>query len=42
MGVLAPPSIGGTPVVLNPTTNDVDTLWQRGLRRLATFHDGAE
>jgi PhnB protein len=31
LGVLAPPSVGGTPVVLNLTTDDVDELWQRAL-----------
>jgi PhnB protein len=28
MGMLAPPTIGGTPVVLHLTTDDVDTLWE--------------
>ena len=38
MGVLAPPSVGGTPVVLNLTTDDVDALWQRALDAGAQVH----
>ena len=30
-GVLSPLSVGGTSVVLNISTNDVDSLWQRAL-----------
>jgi PhnB protein len=30
-GVLSPLSVGGTSVVLNISTDDVDTLWQRAL-----------
>lgn len=35
-GVLSPESIGGTPVVLHITTDNVDALWERAL------HAGAE
>ena len=38
MGVLAPPSIGGTPVALHLTTDDVDVLWQRALDAGADVH----
>src|SRR3954452_12081762 len=38
MGVLAPPSIGGTPVALHLTTEDVDVLWQRALDAGAEVH----
>jgi PhnB protein len=38
MGVLAPPSIGGTPVVLNLMTDGVDELWQRALDAGAEIH----
>ena len=31
MGVLSPLSVGGTSVVLNLQTDDVDALWQRAL-----------
>jgi PhnB protein len=31
MGVLGPQSIGGTPVVLNLYTEDVDAVWQRAV-----------
>jgi PhnB protein len=31
MGVLGPQSIGGTPVVLNVYTEDVDAVWQRAV-----------
>jgi PhnB protein len=31
MGVLAPPSIGGTATVLHFSTDDADAVWQRGL-----------
>ena len=30
-GILSPLSVGGTSVVLNLTTDDVDALWQRAL-----------
>jgi len=30
-GVLSPLSVGGTSVVLNISTDDVDSLWQRAL-----------
>jgi PhnB protein len=38
MGVLAPPSIGGTPITLHLTTDDVDSLWQRALDAGAEVH----
>ena len=38
MGVLAPPSVGGTPVTLHLTTDDVDALWQRALDAGAEEH----
>ena len=38
MGVLAPPSIGGTPITLHLTTDDVDALWQRALDAGAEVH----
>lgn len=38
MGVLAPPTIGGTPVVLHLTTDDVDGLWERALAAGAQVH----
>ena len=31
LGVLSPQAIGGTPVVLHLTSDDVDALWQRAL-----------
>lgn len=30
-GILSPQAIGGTPVVLHYSTNDVETLWKRAL-----------
>jgi PhnB protein len=38
MGVLGPSSIGGTPVALHLTTDDVDVLWQRALDAGAEVH----
>ena len=38
MGVLAPPSVGGTPVTLHLTTDDVDALWERALQAGAEVH----
>jgi PhnB protein len=38
MGVLAPPSIGGTPVTFHLTTDDVDGLWRRALDAGAEVH----
>ena len=38
MGVLAPPSVGGTPVVLHLTTDGVDTLWEQALAAGAQVH----
>jgi PhnB protein len=38
MGVLGPLSIGGTPIVLNVYTEDVDALWQRALGAGAEVH----
>jgi PhnB protein len=38
MGVLAPPSVGGTPVALHLTTDDVDSLWERALAAGAEIH----
>jgi PhnB protein len=38
MGVLAPPTIGGTPMTLHLSTDDVDTLWQRALDAGAEVH----
>jgi PhnB protein len=38
MGVLAPPSVGGTPITLHLTTDDVDALWQRALGSGAEVH----
>ncbi len=31
MGVLSPQAVGGTPVVLNPSSEDVDALWHRAI-----------
>lgn len=31
MGILSPQSLGGTPVVLNLSTGDVDALWRRAV-----------
>ncbi len=37
-GILSPLSIGGTPVVLNLETEEVDPLWQRALDAGAEVH----
>ena len=37
-GVLSPLSIGGTAVVLNISTDDVDALWQRAIDAGAEIH----
>jgi PhnB protein len=38
MGVLSPLALGGTPVVLNLRTDDVDTLWARAVEAGADVH----
>jgi PhnB protein len=38
MGVLSPPSIGGTPVVLSIYSEDVDALWQQAVDAGAEVH----
>ena len=38
MGVLSPLALGGTPVVLNLRTDDVDTLWARAVEAGAEVH----
>jgi PhnB protein len=38
LGVLAPPTIGGSPVALHLTTADVDALWRRAVDAGAEVH----
>jgi PhnB protein len=42
LGVLSPQSIGGTPVVLHLSTEDVDALWRRALDAGAEVTDPLE